>query len=111
MKKIFILGSVVSPCPPGKQGGTERVAYYQAKDLAEHGLQICFVCARGSKQNFQNELEREKVSDPGRIISNIEFIEIGGGTAHGNQQDALKFDLSFIEASRKMRIEIANLTL
>lgn len=107
-KKILILGSVVSPCPPKKQGGTEKVAYYQAKHLAKKGLKIIFVGAVGTKQNFSEELEFEK-ENAKQILVNIEFVEIGGGTQFGFAEDALKLDPSRVEASRKLRLEMANL--
>ncbi len=109
MKKILLLGSVVSPCPPQYQGGTERVAYYQAKQLAKRDMSLIFVGAEGTANNFKEQLSFEKEKETKRIIKNIEFIEIGGGTGFGTQADALKFDLSQIEASRKLRIEMTNL--
>ncbi len=106
-KKLLILGSVVSPCPPAMQGGTERVAYYQAKQLAKRGMEIIFVGARGTVQNFKDQLLLEGESL--KILENIEFVEIGGGTGFGNQKDAIKIDLSQMEASRKLRTEMVNL--
>lgn len=111
MKKILLLGSVVSPCPPKNQGGTERVAYYQAKQLAKRGLKIIFVGAKDTKKNFLNQLKLEKENNTQlkKIISNIEFVEIGGGTQFGNAKDSLKTDPSKTEASRKLRVEMLNL--
>jgi len=83
MKKILLLGSIVSPCPPDKQGGTERVAYYQAKHLAIHNLPLIFIGAKGTKNNFKAELIFEKEQKINLILKNIEFIEIGGGTGFG----------------------------
>lgn len=107
--KLLLLGSIVSPCPPKKQGGTERVAYYQAKQLAKRGISIIFVCAKGSKENFIDQLKFEQESEINQILNNVEFVEIGGGTGFGNQEDAIKLDPSTIEASRKLRIEMINL--
>jgi len=109
MKKILLLGSVVSPSPPKKQGGTERVAYYQAKQLAKRGVAIIFVGAGGTEINFKEQLDFEGEREAKKIIDNIEFVEIGGGTGFGTQADALKFDPSQVEASRKLRIEMVNL--
>ncbi len=105
MKKLLLLGSVASPCPPKKQGGTERVAYYQGKYLAKKGVKIIFVGALGTRKNFEEELEFEKESQKEKILSQIEFIEIGGGTQFGNASDSIKIDLARIEASRKLRLE------
>lgn len=108
MKKLLLLGSVAAACPPKKQGGTERVAYYQAKLLAARGVKILFVGGIGSTQNFSQELTHEKADVDG-ILQNIEFIEIGGDTQYGNAADAIKLDKSQIEASRKMRLEMTYL--
>ncbi len=107
--KILILGSVAAACPPKKQGGTERVAYYQAKQLAQHGWDILFVGGSGTKDNFQEELEREN-ADSGTILSHITFSEIGGGTQFGNAENAKQFDPAYTEASRRMRLENVSLT-
>lgn len=109
MKKLLILGSVVSPCPPKKQGGTERVAYYQAKHLSKHGLPVILVGAKETKQNFTDQLIIEESGNADKILQNIEFVEIGGGTAFGSQEDAFKLDTSIMEASRKLRLEMVNL--
>ncbi len=105
MKKLLLLGSVASPCPPKKQGGTERVAYYQAKYLAKKGVKIIFVGALGTIKNFKEELEFEKESQKEKILSQIEFIEIGGGTQFGQVSDSISIDLKRQEASRKLRLE------
>lgn len=47
--KILILGSVALPVPPPLQGGTERVAYWQARGLAARGHAVTLVAARGSR--------------------------------------------------------------
>ena len=108
MKSILLLGSVASPAPPKKQGGTERVAYYQAKLLAAQGVPILFVAGKGTIQNFSEELAHEK-ADIDALLKHIEFIEIGGGTQFGNAADAIELDKSKIEASRKMRLEMTYL--
>lgn len=110
MKKLLLLGSVVSKCPPEKHGGTERVAYYQAKHLAKRGVKIIFVGAEGTKEAFKNQLLKEE-KDWERIFSLIEIVEIGGGTQFGKAADAIKHDPKREEASRKLRIEMLNLAL
>lgn len=109
MKKLLLLGSVVSPCPAKKQGGTERVAYYQAKHLAKRDIQIIFVGAKQTKKNFAEQLDFEKETRKEKILSNIDFVEIGGGTGTGNQEDAVKIDPSQMESSRKFRMEMVHL--
>jgi len=107
MNKLLLLGSVAGACPPKKAGGTERVAYVQAKELAKKGINIIFVGGVGSKENFtlQLQLERENAS----LLEKIEFIEIGGNTQMGNASDSIKQDLSQIEASRTLRLEMVYL--
>lgn len=109
-KKLLLLGSVVSPCPPQKQGGTERVAYYQAKQLLLHGLSIIFVGAKGTAKNFRDQFEFEQTENIPALLKNIEFVEIGGGTGFGTQEDAIKINPEVVEASRKLRLELLNLT-
>lgn len=60
--KILILGSVALPVPPPMQGGTERIAYWQAVGLAKRGHDVTLIAARGSTPNPSYRL-----------------IEIGGG--------------------------------
>lgn len=109
MKKILLLGSIVSPCPPKKQGGTERVAYIQGKYLVKNNLPLIFIGAKETKKNFIEQLKFEKEKEISKIIKNIEFIEIGGGTGFGNQEDSIEIDPRLTEASRKLRLEIFNL--
>jgi len=108
MNKLLLLGSVVAACPPKKQGGTERVAYYQAKQLALHNLDVIFVGGFGTESNFREELDNEG-SDGEKILSHFAFIEIGGGTQFGNAENAKAIDPSYAEASRRMRMENINL--
>jgi len=109
MNKLLLLGSVVSPCPPLLQGGTERVAYYQAKQLAKRGVPLLFVGAPGTVDNFSKQLEIEHEEQSSTILKAIEFIEIGGGTAHGNQEDKKIMNPSQTEASRLLRLEMVHL--
>lgn len=59
--KIAILGSVALPVPPPAQGGTEWIAYYQAKGLASLGHKVILFAAKGSKKD------------------KYELVEVGGG--------------------------------
>lgn len=111
MKKLLLLGSVVGPCPPVAQGGTERVVYTQAKYLAKKGIPLILVAARGTKENFLKQLALDSEVDTQRITQNIEFIEIGGGTQLGNAVDAIEINPSLTEGSRKLRLEMLNLAL
>ena len=71
MNKLLLLGSVVSPCPPLLQGGTERVAYYQAKQLAKRGVPLLFVGAPGTVDNFSKQLEIEHEEQSSTILKAI----------------------------------------
>ena len=59
---MLILGSVALPVPPPMQGGTERIAYWQALGLAKRGHEVTLIAAKGSKP------------DPAYTL-----VEIGGG--------------------------------
>ena len=58
---------------------------------------------------MQSQLDCEQETEKNLVISNIEFIEIGGGTQYGNALDSITIDPKFIEASRKLRLEMVNL--
>lgn len=60
--KIAILGSVALPVPPPAQGGTEWIAYFQAKGLADLGHKVILFAARGSRRE-----------------EGYELVEVGGG--------------------------------
>lgn len=94
--RIAILGSVALPVPPPAQGGTEWIAYYQAKCLAERGHSIVLFAAKGSKANL--------------VEKNIEVIEVGGGDVVEGSSKEQQFDPTFIEASRKLRLEMTYLS-
>lgn len=79
--KICILGSVALPVPPPMQGGTERIAYWQAVGLAKRGHQVTMIAAVGSKK------------DPAYTL-----VEIGGDTIHAPS--------GIVESSRNMRKEL-----
>lgn len=87
--RIVILGSVALPVPPPMQGGTERVAYLQAKGLAQKGHDVTLVAAVGSEKN-----------------SLYRLVAIGGGdTVEGSKQSGEKHNQEFVESSRKLRKE------
>lgn len=94
--RIAILGSVALPVPPSAQGGTEWIAYYQAKGLAKRGHSVLLLAAKGSKANFSEE--------------NIEVIEVGGGDVVAGAGNEKQFDPKFMEASRKLRLEMVYLS-
>jgi glycosyltransferase involved in cell wall biosynthesis len=89
--RIAVLGSVALPVPPPAQGGTEWIAYYQTKGLAEREHSILLFAAKGSKVNF---------SEP-----NIRVIEVGGGDVVSGSSIENNFDQRFVESSRKLRLE------
>ena len=75
--KIAILGSVALPVPPPAQGGTEWIAYYQAKGLSDLGHQVILFAAKGSKKSL-----------PAGRQENYELVEVGGGdTVAGSHQN------------------------
>ncbi len=93
--KVLILGSVALPVPPPMQGGTERIAYWQAIGLAKRGHTITLVAAKGSTPNPAYTL-----------------VEIGGGdTVAGSSRQIsnLKPQISnegmYTEGSRNLRKE------
>lgn len=87
--KILILGSVALPVPPPMQGGTERIAYWQATGLAKRGHTVTLIAAKGSKR------------DPSYTL-----VEIGGGdTVAGSIGQRSQTD-TFTEGSRNLRKEL-----
>jgi glycosyltransferase involved in cell wall biosynthesis len=94
--RIAILGSVALPVPPPAQGGTEWIAYYQAKELAKRGHSILLFAAKGSRASFSE--------------TNIEVIEVGGGDVVIGAKNEKQFDPTLMEASRKLRVEMVYLS-
>ncbi|MBI4096097.1 MAG: glycosyltransferase family 4 protein [Candidatus Levybacteria bacterium] len=95
--RIAILGSVALPVPPPAQGGTEWIAYYQAKGLGERGHEVLLFASKGTAVNFQN-------------ISNIEVIEVGGGDVVAGSSAENNFDTHSVESSRRLRLETVYLS-
>ena len=89
--KILILGSVALPIPPPAQGGTELIAYQQAKGLSEKGHGIILVGAKGTAENFSG--------------IKVRVIEIGDGDLVSGSSLEQKFDPQKTETSRKLRLE------
>lgn len=94
--KIAILGSVALPVPPPAQGGTEWIAYYQAKGLADRGHAITLFAAKGTSKNFPH--------------STLRVIEVGKGDVVTGSHSEQRFNPAFTEGSRKLRLEIVYLS-
>lgn len=89
--RILILGSVALPIPPPAQGGTELIAYQQAKGLSERGHEVILVGAKGTSDNFSG--------------TKVRVIEVGDGDLVSGSILEQKFDPQKTEASRKLRLE------
>lgn len=89
--RILILGSVALPIPPPAQGGTELIAYYQAKGLAEKGHHVILVGPKGTADNLRD--------------TKVEVIEAGEGDVVSGSGQEQKFDPEKTEGSRKLRLE------
>lgn len=80
--RILILGSVALPVPPPLQGGTERMAFFQAQGLASRGHEVTLLAPRGSAPSAMYRL-----------------VEVAGGdTGHPAPNEA-------VETSRNLRKE------
>lgn len=85
--KILICGSVALPVPPPAQGGTERIAYWQAKGLFARGHEVTLIAAQGSLRN-----------------EGYALVEIGGGDTAAGSARAQK-TTQIVESSRNLRKE------
>lgn len=94
--KIAILGSVALPIPPPAQGGTEWIAYYQAKGLSEKGHEIILFAASGTASKFNNP--------------KVKIIEVGKGDVVTGSSLERSFDPKLTESSRKLRLEMVYLS-
>lgn len=94
--RIVILGSVALPIPPPGQGGTEWIAYHQAKGLSQKGHKILLVGTKGTKEHFADTL--------------VEVIEVGGGDVVSGSSHERIFDPTVTESSRKLRLETTYLS-
>ncbi len=88
--RISILGSVALPVPPPAQGGTEWIAYHQAKGLASLGHKVILFAARGS-------LKEE----------NYELVEVGGGDTVVGSTCGQATDIESSRALRKENVYLA----
>ena len=86
--RILILGSVALPVPPPMQGGTERIAYWQAAELSKRGHEVTLIAAKGSKR------------DPSYTL-----VEIGGGDTVAGSSNQQPESGPFTEGSRNLRKE------
>lgn len=93
--KIAVLGSIALPIPPPYQGGTEWIAYYQARGLSSRGHRIILFAPKGSK-HLKNR--------------DFELIEVGQGNLVSGSNLEKKFDPRHTEASRKLRLESIGLS-
>ncbi len=84
--RILILGSVALPIPPPRQGGTERIAYYQATGLAARGHDVTLVAPLGSAKGAYR------------------LVEIGAGDTGNPKLD------EGVESSRNLRKEAVYLS-
>lgn len=89
--RIAILGSVALPIFPPLQGGTEWIAYYQAKGLAQKGHKVILFGAKGTAENFKG--------------SDVKVVEIETGSLVVGRKNEAISDPSLEEASRKFRLE------
>ena len=83
--KIAILGSVALPVPPVYQGGTEWIAYYQAKGLSQRGHKVILFAAAGSAKE-----------------NGYELVEVGRGDTIAGSKNGIA---GFVESSRNLRKE------
>ena len=93
--RIVVLGSIALSVPPPQQGGTEWIAYYQAKGLSEKGHQVLLIAAQGTKEQFKN--------------TTVEVIEVGKGDIVTGAKTERIVDASRTEGTRKLRMEMAYL--
>ncbi|MCJ7739956.1 glycosyltransferase family 4 protein [Candidatus Microgenomates bacterium] len=83
--RIAILGSVALPVPPVYQGGTEWIAYYQAKGLSQRGHKVILFAAAGSAKE-----------------NGYELVEVGRGDTVAGSKNGM---VGFVESSRNLRKE------
>jgi len=86
--RIALLGSAALPVPPKGQGGTEWIAFHQAKGLSRKGHEILLFAPK----NSLNE-------------GHIKLVEIGLGDLVDGSESQRNFDPSLTESSRKLRLE------
>lgn len=94
--KVIILGSVALPIPPPAQGGTEIIAYHQAKGLSDRGHNVILVGAKGTAEHFKK--------------TRVKVLEVGEGDLVTGSSRERNFDPEKTEGSRKLRLEIVYLS-
>lgn len=102
--RILILGSVALPVPPPIQGGTEWIAYYQAKGLAARGYSIILVGSKGTISRHA-----EPIGPWLDSASQVTIFEIGGGDVVTGSLMS-HYDPATMEASRNLRKEMVYLS-
>ncbi len=108
--RIAILGSVALPVPPPAQGGTEWIAYYQAKGLVSLGHKVILFAAKGSKKDNYELVEVGMGDTVAGSITNA--VILGTNEERTPESDSELAPLSgsrqndeFAESSRKLRME------
>lgn len=118
--KILILGSVALPVPPPMQGGTERIAYWQATGLSSRGYDVTLIAAKGSKDDGSYRLIEIGGGDTvtGSSYADGRVLTLGSpiATRKGTPADGAPRQSSpgvlpvFTEGSRNMRKELVYMT-
>lgn len=85
--KIAILATGFSPIPPPMQGGTEWIAYHQARGLAQRGHNVTLLAGKGSAHNFKD--------------TSVRVIEVIITEDQGQKEE----DTHLVESSRRLRLE------
>lgn len=102
--KIAILGSVALRVPPTRQGGTEWVAYYQARGLAKLGHEVTLIAAEGSLEEGYKLVEIGLNSNDKIPAS----VKTSAGRQNSNQiqnSNYINQNTVNIESSRGLRLE------
>ncbi|OGG18175.1 hypothetical protein A3D78_04260, partial [Candidatus Gottesmanbacteria bacterium RIFCSPHIGHO2_02_FULL_39_14] len=94
--RIAILGSVVLPVPPPGQGGTEWIAFYQARGLARLGHEVLLFAPKGSLEEGYKLIKTQS----SRLRRGF-----GGQAKLKVQNQNLNLKSEYLESSRKLRVE------
>lgn len=101
--KILILGSVALPVPPPMQGGTERIAYWQALELAKRGHTVTLVAAKGSKTDSAYTLVQIGGGDT--VVGSLSSRPPSRVPVLNEDGFRVKPGMTFTEGSRNLRKE------
>lgn len=105
--RLLILGSVALPVPPSFQGGTEWMAYFQAKGLADRGHEVTLVAAHGSKPGSYRLIEIGK----GDTVVGSSIDAAGSHFAQSASRDKpVSTQAAIVESSRALRKETVYLS-